>query len=139
MVVKKKLKRVRATPRQKKLVKAVVDNLGKKGKAKPMGTLMREVGYSKAQSKNPQQIINSPTFQQLLEISGCTDKLLTDTLVTGLKHPGKGNGAAIVRHTYLKTGLTLKNHLKPAGEELADAFAQMVQFQLPRQKELPKE
>lgn len=64
-----------ATEKQRKLAKKIVDNRGK-SKAKPIGKLMKQVGYSNAQAKNPHQIIKSKGFQELL------DEMLPDEKLT---------------------------------------------------------
>lgn len=139
MMMKKKIPIKRnATIKQKRLIKSILENVGKKGKPKPMKQLVKDAGYTDAMAKNPKQIISSPTFQDLLERSGVTDLLLTKVLKDGLTHPGKGNGAALVRHHYLGTGLKLKKHLSPMGEEIVDAFKQLVQIGLPAHEPLPK-
>lgn len=53
-----------ATPKQTKLIKAIVENLGNPKGTKSLGELMRNVGYSEIQSKNPSQIFSSPTIQE---------------------------------------------------------------------------
>lgn len=52
------------TPKQTKLIKLIVENLGAKGKTKTLGALLLEAGYSKEQSECPAQIIGSNTVQE---------------------------------------------------------------------------
>lgn len=57
--------------RQKKLAEAVVENRGK-----PIGKLMKEVGYSEAYSTNPKQLIETKSFKEWV------DYFLPDSLIT---------------------------------------------------------
>lgn len=47
----------RLTPKKQKLVKGLVENITKQGKALPLGKVMLNAGYSKASSTNPSQFI----------------------------------------------------------------------------------
>ncbi len=53
-----------ATHKQRKLIKGIVENLGNPKGTKTMGELMLDAGYSEVQSKNPQQIFNSPVIKE---------------------------------------------------------------------------
>lgn len=50
------------TSRQKKLVRKISENLGK-----PLGEVMREVGYSEEYANNPQQLTRTKGWQELME------------------------------------------------------------------------
>lgn len=73
----------RPTPKQKKLIKLIVENLGRPHKTKSFGQLMLEAGYSKAQSKNPFQILRSETIK--IGISDFT-KTLDDKRKMAITH-----------------------------------------------------
>lgn len=124
------------TLKQKKLVKAIVENLGKGKKPKSKGQLMKEVGYSEAQSKNPNQIIESKGFVALMEAAGITDERLSKKISEGLDatkviscnviaKDGEGMKDANsmtkdfvdvpdypTQHKFLETALELKSHKK---------------------------
>jgi len=53
-----------ATPKQQKLIKLLLENLGKQGKTKSLGKLILEAGYTKAMAKNPQMILESQTIKE---------------------------------------------------------------------------
>lgn len=61
MAVKEKPKAT-TNVRQKKLAKAIVENRGK-----PIGKLIKEAGYSEAYSTNPNQLMKTKSWQQLME------------------------------------------------------------------------
>lgn len=126
-----------ATLKQKKLVKKISENLRKPGKTKPMGKLMREAGYSKSQSEHPKSIVTSKSFIDLLDQAGATDEVMAAQLTRGIKKKGEKYFDYIVRHKYLESGLKLKKHLNPLGEEAKEAFAQFIQIALPPRKPLP--
>lgn len=71
-VVAKKAKKlpVKATIKQRKALKAVVENGGNMGKA------MQEAGYSKAMAKNPQKLKESEGWKGLMKEVGLDDKSL---------------------------------------------------------------
>lgn len=54
------------TPKQQKLIKLLLENLGKKGKTKTLGELVLEAGYEKSMSVNPYQILESKTVKEQL-------------------------------------------------------------------------
>lgn len=47
----------RLTPKKQKLVRGLVENITRQGKALPLGKVMLNAGYSKASSTNPSQFI----------------------------------------------------------------------------------
>lgn len=53
-----------ATPKQKKLLRLFVENLGTANSTKTLGQLLLEAGYSDIQSKNPHQIFASETIKE---------------------------------------------------------------------------
>jgi len=125
-----------ATLKQKKLAVKIVENLRKGNKSKPLGTLMREVGYSKAQSTHPKMIINTKGFMALLEDAGVTDDKLSRKIREGLDatkviscnviaKDGEGMKDANsmtkdfvdvpdypTQHKFLQTALEIKGHIK---------------------------
>lgn len=52
------------TPKQTKLIKLLLENLGSKGKTKTLGELVLEAGYEKSMAKNPYQILESETIKE---------------------------------------------------------------------------
>lgn len=56
-----------ATPKQEKLIRLVLENIGATGTTKSMGEMLKEAGYSEAIQKNPQLIFNSDTIQDGLK------------------------------------------------------------------------
>ncbi len=55
------------TPKQEKLIRLLVENLGKKESTESLGELILQAGYSEAMAKNPYQILESETIQEGLE------------------------------------------------------------------------
>lgn len=51
------------TPKQQKLIKLILDNLGNPNNTKTMGEMILEAGYSKNMADNPYQILESETIQ----------------------------------------------------------------------------
>ncbi len=56
-----------ATPKQEKLIKLLIENYGKQGETKSLGSLMIEAGYSPESAKNPNIIIGSETIKEGIE------------------------------------------------------------------------
>ncbi len=52
------------TQKQEKLIKLILDNLGNKKNTRTLRDMMREVGYSEAQCKNPKQILNTKAVKE---------------------------------------------------------------------------
>lgn len=52
------------TPKQEKLIKLLVENLGTPNNTKTLGEMLLEAGYSKNQSDNPYQILESETVKE---------------------------------------------------------------------------
>lgn len=136
MVKKKVIKLVRrpkATLKQKKLVKAISDTISKHGPAKSVKKLMVEVGYAESTAKRSTEITKSKSFLDLLEAAGVTDDLLAGKIKEGIQLSCKHTNSP----RFIEMGLKLKKHMTPLGEEVIDAFKQMVQFHIPAHKELP--
>ena len=53
-----------ATPKQQKLIKLLLDNLGKMKVTKTLGEMILEAGYTKNMADNPYQILESETIQE---------------------------------------------------------------------------
>ena len=107
-----------ATNKQKKLLKKISENLGNQA-SKPIGTMMREVGYSESTSKTPSRVTQSKGFVELLEKAGISDSKIAKRLNEGLdalKYAGKLELPDMyARHRYLITALELKGHIKKEG------------------------
>ncbi len=112
-----------ATLKQRKLVAKVIENNGNVSKS------MREVGYAKSTTTNPQLITKSKTFQELLE-KALPDSLLLKKHREGLeatKYEVLGSSGEeglweksevpdySTRHKYLQTGYNLKGRANPEG------------------------
>lgn len=100
-------------PKIKKAFNAIVENEAS-AKPKSLGAVLRDVGYPETTSRRPTQVINSKTFQQLMDKAGITTDLLSNKLFEGLnstKIAGKGDMVVpdyATRHRYLETALRLK-------------------------------
>lgn len=104
-----------ATQRQQKLIKLIVENLGKKGETRSMGELMLEAGYSEAQSKNPHQILEGEAVKEGIEdfVKMLDDKRrMAITKIT----ESKLEQASARDNAYIADILT-KNHQLLTGEE----------------------
>jgi phosphoserine phosphatase len=55
------------TPKQEKLLKLIMENYGKPGETKSLGSLMIEAGYSEESSKNPKLILQSEYLKDKLD------------------------------------------------------------------------
>ncbi len=79
------------TIRQRKLAEKMVQSLATPGtkKAPSLGQLMIEAGYSKSMAHNPNRIIRSQAFQQLLKEKGITESNLADLWTSLMKAPVK--------------------------------------------------
>lgn len=53
-----------ATPKQEKLIKLLLENVGTEGETKSLGAMLKEAGYSPAIQKNPKLILESETIQE---------------------------------------------------------------------------
>jgi len=108
MRLKKKTKRLKA------LVKEIVNN-----PKTPLKDSMLKVDYSLNTAIKPSQVMQKPSFIDLIEQEGITDKLLGNKLLQGLEaeKPIVVNQEVIDlpdhtnRHKYLETALKLKGHL----------------------------
>lgn len=80
-----------ATAKQKKAVEKLVEN-GGKDNPKPVGEVLREVGYSEAIVKNPQKITESKGFKALLDEYIPDDLILTALREDILNKPEKRLG-----------------------------------------------
>lgn len=120
-----------ATLKQKKLASKIVENMRKDKKAKPLKTLMKEVGYSDSQSTHPQQILKSKGFIKILEDAGVTDEKIAAKIQEGLD--------LRVTHAnsprFIDMSLKLKKHLNPLGEAGNEALGLLVRINLPPRDE----
>lgn len=64
------------TPKQQKLIKLVLENLGNPKNTKTLGELILAAGYSEATAKNPKLIFKSPEIKEGLSdfVSSLEDK-----------------------------------------------------------------
>ncbi len=53
-----------ATPKQEKLIKLILENLGTSKNTKTLGELILEAGYEESMAKNPYQILESETVKE---------------------------------------------------------------------------
>lgn len=67
------------TPRQRKLARAVVENLGR-GRLNSKKELLQSVGYSEIQALNPQQVTRAPGFLAALAELGLTREMAVSAL-----------------------------------------------------------
>lgn len=73
------------TPKQRKLAKAVVDNLRPDVKTETTKALMLKVGYSEVQANASTQITKSQGFLKALDELGLTDEFIVSALVTDIR------------------------------------------------------
>lgn len=130
---------IKATIKQKRLAKAISDNLRNPGKPKPLGKLMREAGYSKSQSEKPKDIVSSKGFIAILEAAGCTDALLAKQLKRGLAKEGETYYDYMIRDKYIGRLLVLKKHTNSFGDEAIEALKDFVKISLPAVDPLPND
>lgn len=65
-----------ATPKQEKLIRLILDNIGTNGLTKTMGEMLAEAGYSEAIQKNPYLILQSETIKEgIAEVAEDMDKI----------------------------------------------------------------
>ena len=125
------------TIKQQRLVKAISENIGKKGKPKPLGKLMLEAGYSKSQSESPEKITHSKGFIELLEAAGCSDEQIAAQIKRGLMKKGETYNDYMIRDKAIGRLLVLKKHTNPLGDEAAENLKSFVQIYLPPIDPLP--
>lgn len=137
-------KKVRPTPRVKKAFKAVVEN-ETSDKPRPMGEILLEAGYSKSTSLRPNTVINSVSFQTLMDKAGITDEMLSSKLKEGLEadkpygKQGDIHPDYATRHKYLETGLKLKGIQKTSEASGTTNITQINQTNIdPNSKEAKK-
>ena len=53
-----------ATPKQQKLIKLILDNLGEQGLTKTMAEMLKEAGYAESIQKNPYLILESDAVKE---------------------------------------------------------------------------
>lgn len=64
-----------ATPKQEKLIKLLLENVGTKGNTKTLGEMLREAGYEESIAKNPYRILGSETVQEgISDVVGAMEK-----------------------------------------------------------------
>lgn len=119
------------TPKQTKLISLLIDNYGRKGKAKTLGELIIQAGYSPQSAHNPQIVITEEmkeTLQPLIKKmetvrTNALDKITEDKLEQGsardnayiadilTKNIQLLNGGATERISVNKEDLDLANKL----------------------------
>ena len=95
-----------ANIKHRKVAKAIVDNGGNVSKA------MREVGYSDAYAKNPQKLLQTKSFQELL------DEYLPDELLTSTHRELVHDEDSNIRLRSVDLGYKIKNKFEPEQHEL---------------------
>jgi len=100
---------------------------------------MRKAGYKPGYAKNPQDLLKTKSFREILEKAGITDQKLTERLNEGLdatvaikteRVEGVGKNRLkteelttrpdyLTRHKYLETSLKLKGHEKAVAPNVA--------------------
>lgn len=68
-----------ATLKQKLVVRKILENNGNVSKS------MREVGYAANYAKNPQDLVETKGFKQVMASYGLTEELITTALVDDIK------------------------------------------------------
>lgn len=111
-----------ATIKQKKALTEIVEN-SSSSNPKGLGTILKNVGYSKATAIKPSQVTRSKGFKELVEELGIDDKKLIQVLYDGLEakkvvtshtEPDREYPDHPTRHRFLETGLKIKGHLNEA-------------------------
>lgn len=70
-----------ATPKQEKLIKLILENLGNQDETKTMGEMLKEAGYAESIQKNPKLIFESEAIQEgLSDVVSDLEKLRSDYL-----------------------------------------------------------
>lgn len=87
---KKKYQKKTLTPRQAAAQKILLENKGKK----PMGKVLREVGYSDSYADNPQLFMATQAYTEVLIKAGMTPEYLAQ------KHLELANAAEISKYTF---------------------------------------
>ncbi|MHB8482782.1 MAG: hypothetical protein ACYDBV_08640 [Nitrospiria bacterium] len=107
-----------ATPKQRKAFEKAVED-----PTRPMGSVMREAGYTKESSENPKLLVDSKGWIQLLE-ENIPDTLLTDYALKGLvatkldPSTGKKDIDYSIGHKYWHDLLKLKDKFPAIKSEL---------------------
>lgn len=96
------------TPKQKLAAEKILENAGKPN-PKPVGEVLKEVGYSDAIAKNPQDVTNSQGFLAVLDKAGVTEDRISQVMHEGLnatKTTAMGTDPDYaVRHKYMESAL----------------------------------
>lgn len=93
--------------KHKKVVKALVENRGTS-----VSEAMRKAGYSKAYASNPQQLVATKSFQQLL------DEYLPDELLTSTHRELIHDEDSNIRLRSVDLGYKIKAKFEPEQHEL---------------------
>lgn len=94
-----------STFKQREAAKILSENVGK-----PLGQIMREVGYSEITSLTPQRLTDSVGFKEACEQFGLTNELILSALTEDIKNK-KGN-----RKGELELGAKIKGMLVERSE-----------------------
>lgn len=104
----------RPTPLQRRAFKAIMAN-DLLPTPKPLGTVLREAGYSKSISTTPGEVMKGKGLKALMDRAGISEEYLTEKLRDGLeatKRYGKDGDIVdkdyAIRHKYLETSLKLR-------------------------------
>ena len=68
------------TPKQQKFVDLLIENYGRKGKTKTLGSLMIEAGYSESSATNPKIIINEEMMEAIGPVIDKMESIRTKAL-----------------------------------------------------------
>lgn len=104
-----------ATPKQEKLIKLLLENLGTGNNTRTLGEMLLEAGYSENQAKNPYQILETKAVKEgLADVAKDIDSLRGDVL-----NEMKSRDISNERYSDLVKALDLltKNHQLLTGGE----------------------
>lgn len=79
---RRKQKKITITPKQQAAAKAVLENTGV---GKPLGQVLKSVGYSDGIAKNPGDVTESKGFKAALIMAGATEEKLASVFNSGLE------------------------------------------------------
>lgn len=108
-----------ATPKQRKALEKIVEN-SRLDKPKPVGKILKEVGYSDGTAIKPSQVLESKGFKELVEqtvpdndvVEIIKEGLHAKKVITSHTEPDYEYPDHANRHKFLETTLKLKGHAK---------------------------
>lgn len=99
--------------KQKKVLKNIMENNGNVSKA------MKDAGYSANYSKNPQTLLRTKSFQELMEELGMTDDYLLKKHLELMEHSIKGKLDPQARKAALEMAYKLKGSFAPEKKDVS--------------------